>query len=264
MRLPRPAGPVASGLVVLLVAVPISPLAAQAPAAEAWADTTARLERAVLNGSVPEIRTIRADLLRRLSSPAEQAKAGPMRYAAAYAGWRLATQPAVPKAEQHDLLEDAVKQLQLVLKAGPQNAEAHALLGSVYGLQIAESPITKGMTLGPRATAALDRAAQIDATSPRVLLLQGVSAFNTPAIFGGGTDKAERLLRRSLERFGVESAGKEWPNWGRFDAHAWLGQALLEKGDRAGARAAYDKAREIAPDSGWLRYVLVPALDAAK
>jgi predicted negative regulator of RcsB-dependent stress response len=44
----------------------------------------------------------------------------------------------------------------------------------------------------------------------------------------------------------------------------WLGQALLQKGDRTGARAEYDKARGLAPNSGWLRYVLLPALDASK
>jgi hypothetical protein len=83
-------------------------------------------------------------------------------------------------------------------------------------------------------------------------------------MFGGGMDKAEQLLRRSLERFAVEPRDKPWPNWGRFDAHVWLGRALLERGDRAGARAEYDKAREVAPNSGWLRYVLIPALEAKK
>jgi hypothetical protein len=91
-----------------------------------------------------------------------------------------------------------------------------------------------------------------------------VSAFNTPVMFGGGKDKADKLLRHSLERFVAEPRDKPWPNWGRFDAHVWLGQTLLEKGDRAGARAEYDKARALAPNSGWLRYVLIPALEGKK
>jgi cytochrome c-type biogenesis protein CcmH/NrfG len=182
----------------------------------------------------------------------------------AYASYRMAVLPDVADNERKELLSDAVSQLQQVVKRHPKDAEAHALLGSVYGLQIAESPVVRGMTLGPRASGALDRAAGIDGGNPRVLLLQGVSAFNTPAMFGGGTDKAEQLLRRSLDRFAVEPPDKAWPNWGRFDAHAWLGQVLLQKGDRAGARAEYDKARVLAPNSGWLRYVLMPALDAKK
>ena len=73
------------------------------------------------------------------------------------------------------------------------------------GLRTADRRVAdqSGHDLGPRANAALDRASEIDSGNPRVLLLQGVSAFNTPAMFGGGTNKAEQFLRRSLERFAV-------------------------------------------------------------
>lgn len=227
-----------------------------------WGATTTRLEKAALEGTSKDLRAIRTDLTQRVSA------AGPdeamLRYTIAYASHRMATSPDVPDKERKDLLDDAVAQLQQVIKRNPKDAEAHALLGSVYGLQIAESPVVRGMTLGPRANAALDRASEIDSGNPRVLLLQGVSAFNTPAMFGGGTDKAQQFLGRSLDRFAMEPADKPWPNWGRFDAHVWLGQALLKKGDRSGARAEYDKARSLAPNSGWLRYVLMPALDTKK
>jgi tetratricopeptide (TPR) repeat protein len=227
-----------------------------------WPQMTARLEKAALDGTTRELRAIRADLVRRVAAPAAD---GPLlRYTLAYTSYRMVNLPDVPDKERTDLLNDAVAQLQQVVKRNPKDAEAHALLGSVYGLQIAQSPVIRGMTLGPRANSALDRAAEIESGNPRVLLLQGVSAFNTPAMFGGGTDKAEQLLRRSLERFRAEPVDKAWPNWGRFDAHVWLGQALVEKGDKAAARAEYDKARALAPNSGWLRYVLVPALDGKK
>jgi tetratricopeptide (TPR) repeat protein len=220
-----------------------------------------RLERAALEGATKELRAIRSELQGRVTAGADE----PMvRYMLAYVAFRTVNLPDVPDAERTDLLNDAVSQLQQVVKRNPKDAEAHALLGSLYGLQIAQSPIVRGMTLGPRASGALDRAAEIAAENPRVLLLQGVSAYNTPAMFGGGVEKAERLLRRSLERFAVEPANKPWPDWGQFDAHAWLGQALLQRGDRAGARAEYDKARALAPNSGWLRYVLIPALEAKK
>ena len=227
-----------------------------------WAQMTARLEKAALEGPTADLRAIRSDLQRRIASPGPDETM--LRYTLVYASYRMVNLPDVPSNERTDLLTEAVAQLQQVVKMNPKDAEAHALLGSVYGLQIAESPVIRGMTLGPRASGALERAEEIDGGNPRVLLLQGVSAFNTPAMFGGGTDKAERFLRRSLERFAAEPAGKPWPNWGRFDAHVWLGQALLEKGDKAGARAEYDKARALAPDSGWLRYVLLPALEAKK
>jgi tetratricopeptide (TPR) repeat protein len=246
--------------VVLVLAVS-PPVRCQSPSSQEWRQLMTRLEGAAMRGTAAELRTIRADLLRRLtaSSPAEAM----LQYTIAYAGWRLAVLPDVLEREQGDLLDDGVSRLQGVIKGEEKNAEAHALLGSILGLQIGRSPM-KAIMLGPRATRALDRASRDARDNPRVLLTQGVSAFNTPAMFGGGTDKAERRLRQAAERFAHEPADKEWPNWGRFDVHAWLGQTLLSKGDRAGARAEYDKALAIAPDSGWLRYVLMPALDKTR
>jgi tetratricopeptide (TPR) repeat protein len=249
---------------VLLLLAGVAPLAAdQLKGADpAWVQTTARLEKAALDGASKELRAIRGELIQRLS--VQGADEPTLRYAIAYVAFRTVNLPDVADKERNELLDDAVTQLQQVVKRNPKDAEAHALLGSVYGLQIAQSPIIRGMTLGPRASGALERAAEIDGGNPRVLVLQGVSAYNTPAMFGGGMDKAEHLLRRSIERFAAEPGDKPWPNWGRFDAHVWLGQALLQRGDRAGARAEYDKARALAPNSGWLRYVLIPALEAKK
>ena len=249
---------------VLLILVGVRPLHTMAVqrSDSDWSATTARLEKAALDGASKDLRAIRAGLIQ--LAAAQSADEARLRYAIAYAAYRMVNLPDVPDKERKDLLDDAVTQLQQVIKLNPKDAEAHALLGSVYGLQIAESPVVRGMTLGPRANAALDRASEIDSANPRILLVQGVSAFNTPAMFGGGTNKAEQFLRRSLERFAAEPADKPWPNWGRFDAHVWLGQALAEKGDRISARAEYDKARSLAPNSGWLRYVLIPALDAKK
>jgi tetratricopeptide (TPR) repeat protein len=251
------------GICVLLLPVVINLDAVQLKGPDPdWVQTTTRLEKAALDGASKELRAIRGELIQRLS--AQGADEPALRYAIAYAVFRTVNLPDVADKERKDLLDDALTQLQQVVKRNPKDAEAHALLGTIYGLQIAESPMVRGMTLGPRASGALARAAEIDGGNPRVLLLQGVSAYNTPAMFGGGMDKAEQLLRRSLERFAVEPRDKPWPNWGRFDAHVWLGRALLERGDRAGARAEYDKAREVAPNSGWLRYVLIPALEAKK
>ena len=80
-------------------------------------------------------------------------------------------------------------------------------------------------------------------------------------MFGGSEKDAEDLLRKAIARFGTEPENKPFPNWGRFDAHAWLGQVLAKRGDKQGARAEYARALEIAPQSGWVKYVLLPALD---
>ena len=155
-----------------------------------------------------------------------------------------------------------MERLEALVVDDPEYAEAHALLGSLYGLQIGRDA-SRGVVLGVRASGALDRAEAAAPDNPRVALLQGISAFHKPARFGGGLDRAERMLRRSLDLFSREPLDKPWPNWGRFDAHVWLGQTLARQNDRSGARAEYDAALALAPDSGWVKFVLLPALNGA-
>ena len=233
--------------------------AAQTPS-NSWSALSARLEPAATTGTAADLRAIRAELIAMSAPPLPDEQRHLVQYSIAFIGSRIVNLPDVPDREADSLLDDAVERLRSIVKSRPRDAEVHALLGSVYGLQIARSSV-KGMLLGRRVSGALDEAAALGPDNPRVALVQGISAFNTPPMFGGGTDKAERLLRQSLDRFAREPANRPWPNWGRFDAHAWLGQTLLRKGDRAGARAEYDRALALAPGSGWVRYVLLPALE---
>ena len=103
----------------------------------AWSELTERLERAALTGSGQELRAVRIDLLRRQMRPAEEAPTQSLlEYAIAYVGYRLANLGDVPRQEQADLLDDAVERLEALDDDDPEYAEARALLGSLYGLQI--------------------------------------------------------------------------------------------------------------------------------
>ena len=249
-------------LAVALVAAMTAPALSLAQEV-AWSELTERLERAVLAGSGQELRAVRMDLLRQLIHPAEQAPGRAfVEYAIAYVAWRSANLTDVPEQEQADLLDDGLERLEALVNDDPENTEARALLGALYGLQIGRDP-SRGAELGVRSSGALDRAEAAAPDNPRVTLLQGISAFHTPVRFGGGLDKAERLLRRSLDSFSREPLDKPWPNWGRFDAHVWLGQTLARQNDPSGARAEYDAALSLAPDSGWVKFVLLPALSDA-
>jgi tetratricopeptide (TPR) repeat protein len=247
-------------LFVAALVLGIAPLSAARQAATDWDGWTQRLETATLADDTTSLKAVRADLLRMLAAGPPAGRVTLVHYAIAYAGWRLSTNPALGEREQEAFLDEAEDQLKAALKIDSKFAEAHALLSGVYGLKIAHSSI-RGITLGPRSSAAVDEAMKLEPDNPRVLLSKGVGKFNTPTMFGGSAKEAEELLRKSVDRFAHEPADKPWPNWGRFDVHAWLGQVLARRGDKAGARAEYNKALEIAPQSGWIKFVLMPALD---
>jgi len=236
---------------------------AQETPADNWLEVIAAIERASIEGSAKALKSAREDLLHRASSLAVRDRAPLVQYAIAYTAWRMASLSRVPGNERDALLDDGVARLQAVIKANPRDAEALALLSGLYALQIGRSPL-KAIVLGSRISGTLDRATDVEPNNPRVALQAGISALHTPSAFGGGTNQSERLLRRSLELFAQEPFDRPWPNWGRVDAHAWLGQVLVRKGDRVGARAEYDRALALSPNAGWVRNVLLPALERGK
>lgn len=245
---------------ILVTVLVTAPAARQSSPPPDWSEVTGQLEQAVLGDDAPGIRRARTDLLRLLAAGPAPDRAALMQYAIAYAGWRLSTSPAVSAGERDDLLDDAEERLKTAVKLDARFAEGYALLSGIYGLKINFSPMS-GILLGPRSGGAIDRAEQLEPDNPRVLLSRGIGKFNTPAMFGGSVKDAEAYLRRAIDRFAVESPAKPFPAWGRFDAHAWLGQVLAKRGDRAAARAEYERALEVAPKSGWVQFVLMPALD---
>jgi tetratricopeptide (TPR) repeat protein len=245
---------------ILVTVLVTAPAARQSLMPPDWSQVTGQLEQAVLGDDAAGVRRARTDLLRLLAAGPATDRAALVHYAIAYAGWRLSTNPAVSARERDDLLDDAETRLKTAVKLDPKFAEGYALLSGVYGLKINFSPMS-GILLGPRSGGAIDRAEQLEPENPRVLLSRGIGKFNTPAMFGGSIKDAEACLRRAIDRFAVESPAKPFPAWGRFDAHAWLGQVLARRGDKAAARAEYERALEVAPKSGWVQFVLMPALE---
>jgi tetratricopeptide (TPR) repeat protein len=246
-------------LVAAVLAIPAAAAAGQADTPADFTALTARLEKAALNDDPQGVKEERTAALRLLAAAPTSPRAPMLRYTIAYAGWRLAFSPWLQAAEQNAMLADAETQLNRAIKMDASFAEAYGLLSSVYGTEIAKNS-DLGMTLGPSAGEMLGRAMSMDANNPRFLMMQGASLFNMPVEYGGDPKQAEALFRRALEMFDRQPADKAWPNWGRFDMHAWLGQALARRGDTEGARAEYKAALEIAPGSNWVRNGLMGQL----
>ncbi len=252
--------------VILLTCVASAQPAPAAPPAdtsftEEWPRIVDDLERSALEGDAAGLRRA-LEACRRLRTSAPPARQPLVNYAVAYGAWRLVYLRDVPAAEHEALLEEAVKSLEESLRLDPRSGDANALLAGVHGAQIAGSP-RLGMRLGFRIGSLTRTAKAEEPNNPRVALQEGLSAFHTPVAFGGSLEKAESSLRRALTLFEQEPPSRPWPNWGRFDAHVWLGQTLLKKGDRAGARAEYEAALALAPKSEWVRHVLLPQVAAA-
>lgn len=199
-----------------------------------------------------EGRRIFAELLDRRLEPGEAVIA---HYSVAYADWRIVGLTETSAANAAPLLEDAIRQLQEALKLDSRHADASALLGSVYGAQIGVEP-SRAMFFLPLISNALERATSLQPANPRVVLLRAINSYLTPPEYGGGAEAAEPLFERALALFDNESRGSDWPNWGRLDALAYLGQVKAERGDRKGARAAYEKALDLAPDYRRVRVLM--------
>lgn len=225
---------------------------AQAAVAAPLDDIVASVQRAVVEGDVDALATCRANL-----DTVADADAGLVAYTRAYVDWRIGTQTGGKDGQK--TLKLAERELDELLDEAPDDAETLALLGSVYGARITGA--LKGMSLGPKAGRALDRAVELAPDNPRVLLQQGINKFRAPKSFGGGADQALDWLRRAEERFADEPAGAPWPSWGRVDVFIWKGQVLADLGEIEPARAAYTQALEVEPGHVWVVEELLPALD---
>lgn len=135
--------------------------------------------------------------------------------------------------------------------------ETFSLQAAVYGQIIATSknPLT-GMTLGMKSSDVTNRAVEEGPRNPRVWLLRGIGAMFTPEMWGGGLDKAEAYLKKSVDFYETDKPAPPLPAWGRAEAFVWLGQVYSKQGKTDAARAAFESALGIEPDNGWARALL--------
>ncbi len=160
------------------------------------------------------------------------------------------------KAAEH--LEDVTRQDITREDAKTIAAEVYALLSSVYGRQISLSGI-KGMFLGPKSGNLLKKTEQLAPDNPRVVLSAAIGAFNTPKMWGGSKERAIEGFQRAAELFDREKPTDPiHPIWGHSEAYAWLGIAYMDRDEENSAREAFEKALEIDPDNGWVKYELLP------
>ena len=182
-------------------------------------------------------------------------------YVQAYAHYRLAISANV--LGQPVLASTALNSAQSGLEALNQvssNAENLALLASVYGMQIGFNPV-KASVYGAKVGLALSQAQTLEPDNPRVVLIEAISAFNTPAAYGGSMENAISLTSKAIDLF---TNPCDNICWGHAEAYTWRGLAKQSSGDRQGAIDDWHEAVNVQPDFGWAHFLLKQDRDASQ
>jgi tetratricopeptide (TPR) repeat protein len=167
--------------------------------------------------------------------------------------WRLAALAArspasVPGSSAAALAQHCVRALDETLELQAEFADALALRFACraipYGAGGGYAPIS-----GQRGRKDLERAQQLAARNPRVLLVDAMGEYELASGKSGNREHALAKLRQAVAAFEAERSGAEQqPGWGAAEAWQLLGRELLDRGDPVGARDALEHALLIAPE----------------
>lgn len=177
-------------------------------------------------------------------------------YYLALADYRLAICSSPDEKKGEAFLREATKNIEVSMSLKGDFSDAHALLGAILGLRISFDSY-RGPLLGPKSKKSIERAIHLDPQNPRAYLVQGISYYNTPSLFGGGVNKAIDALEHAIRLFEKErKEGTVEPSWGHDEAYGWLGLAYLKKRDRSRAEEVLKNGLALNPDNSWLRDLL--------
>ena len=181
-----------------------------------------------------------------------------------YAGlldWRRALlavpgSTAAPGGSVTHYAERCVSDVDTALALEADFAEALALRAACLATPLefggGYTPLT-----GHRARKDLERARQLAARNPRVLLVDAMSDYELAPAQGGNKERALGKLRQTVAAFEAERSGPEHlPEWGAADAWLLLARDLLDHGDAVGARDALERALLIAPEFAQARRLM--------
>ena len=173
-------------------------------------------------------------------------------YDAALANYRLAlTANLTERSDDAEVaLDKAMEILEQLQQEQAGSAEVNALLAQVYGYKIALSPI-KGLIYGAKSHNTLEKAKEIAPNNPRVLLVTGIGAVNTPPMFGGSTEAAMNAFDKAVVAYENDRYSDYY--WGHAEAYTWRGMLHSQQGEHEKAMADWQKALDIEPGYGWAK-----------
>jgi tetratricopeptide (TPR) repeat protein len=141
-------------------------------------------------------------------------------------------------------------------------SEGLTLLAAIYMMKLASDP-NEGPALAPKIHDLLDKAEEDNPDNPRIYIIRGHMLKNTPEFFGGSLKGAVKEFKYAVSIF-EESTPYESnvsPAWGHLEALCEMGNIYSTLKDYEAARAAYEKALQVEPGYGYVKYKLLPELD---
>ena len=125
----------------------------------------------------------------------------------------------------------------------PGNAEYYRLLGTLYGQAVTD--IMSGLTYGPKAKDAINKAVEKAPRSSMMYVARGVGNYYVPAQLGGGARLSIPDFQKAIE---LDPKNAE--------AFLWLGLSLRKENRDAEARQAFAKSLELNPNRVWAKQQL--------
>jgi tetratricopeptide (TPR) repeat protein len=148
-------------------------------------------------------------------------------------------------------LDAAVVALTQAVKLDASHAEAHALLGTLYGMKISDN-ILRTVWLGPRVLKEQELALATGAKNPRVKYLLGMSQFYTAMRNASRREALTNLLtaEKLFEAEAKTPAAPLEPRWGHDSCLTFIGSSYEKLGQRAEAEVYFRKALVLHPQDG--------------
>ncbi len=226
------------------------------PVPEAFREAIAVLHQAALRGDAGAVEEAMARFGRWDEDPQLGTWAA---YHRGFGFWQMSFTGAA--ADQLAMVDRAVEAGKRSVELDGRNAEAHALLGTLYPRYYQLSP-QRAMVVGYLGNEHLGQALALAPDNPRARALRGVRLAYTPAQWGGDPAEARTALAeaialadRSHEGGATRAANGAGPTWGTALARVWLARLLATRDpkDVAGARRLLDEALALAPDYTFAR-----------
>lgn len=114
------------------------------------------------------------------------------------------------------LLDNAQTSADAAFNMNPGESEIQLVLALICYGRMEINPMFRATIYFPKASAALEKAKELNAKNPRIYYLEGKSTIYKPAFMGGGPEAALPILEKALQYYTEFVAPFDiFPHWGK-------------------------------------------------